>query len=305
MIGAIVVLAALGPHASAEACRPVDGERITLGDLALGDARFAAADGLQPAGLAPEPGAKRVFWAAELLRLARRAGIADGEPFHPACFERRTRLVTPQEVVAAIRRWAPAGAQVSVVEQSRFPAPVGEVTFPRPAAAHPALDGSVLVRGYVEYGAGKRFPVWARIQMKVSQATVVTSEEVAAGTEVRVERLRIEDRDGAWDSEQFASTLEQVVGKVTRRHLGVGSAVPLTALEAAKEVKNGAIVRVEVREGAARLEFDGRAESGGRIGEMVRVRNPSSGKAFQARVTGEAAVLVMPRGPHFEETNGK
>ena len=41
------------------------------------------------------------------------------------------------------------------------------------------------------------------------------------------------------------------------------------------------MVRVEVLAGGARLEFDARAETNGRKGEIVTMRNPSSGKAFQ------------------------
>lgn len=307
MIGAIVFLAALAPlgHSavSVGACHPVDGERITMGDLTLADARFAVADGAKSSGFAPEPGAKRIFWGAELLRLARREGIADGEPFHPTCFERRTRLVKPEEVVAAIQVWAPANAQVTVVEQSRFPAPIGELTISRPSAARAGTDGSVVLRGYVRFGAGQRFPVWARVRMKVTRTMVVAAEEIAAGVEVRPEQLRVEDRDAGWENAEFASALEQVAGKLTRKHLALGAPVLLTSLDAPKEVKNGSMVRVEVREGAARLEFDGRAETGGRTGELVTVRNPSSGKAFQARVTGEATVLVTPRGKRDEEAN--
>jgi flagella basal body P-ring formation protein FlgA len=283
----------------------VDGERITMGDLASADARFGAADGAKSAGFAPEPGAKRVFWAAELLRLARREGIEDGEPFHPACFERRTRLLTSGEIEAAVRSWAPSDAQVTVVEQSRFPAPAGELTIPKPSAARAGADGSVLLRGYVRFGAGQRFPVWTRVRVKVARTMVVTSQEIAAGTQVLPEQLRLEQRDGGLETGQFASVLEQVSGKVTRKHLPPGAPVLLTSLEAPKEVKNGAMVRVEVRDGAARLEFDGRAETGGRTGEMVTVRNPSSGKAFQARVTGEATVLVTPRGKRSGEMDGE
>ena len=134
---------------------------------------------------------------------------------------------------------------------------------------------------------------------------VVASEAIPAGAEVRPDQLREEHRDAGWETTQFATALAQVSGKLTRRHLDAGAPVLLRSLELPKEVKNGSMVRVDVRDGAARLEFDGRAETGGRTGEMVRVRNLSSGKVFQARVTGDLAVLVTPRGQHIEETDGR
>jgi flagella basal body P-ring formation protein FlgA len=62
---------------------------------------------------------------------------------------------------------------------------------------------------------------------------------------------------------------------------------------AAPEVERGDSVTVEVRSGAARLAFDAKAESSGRAGDSVLVRNPENGHLFQARVEGKGKVLVQ------------
>jgi len=59
-----------------------------------------------------------------------------------------------------------------------------------------------------------------------------------------------------------------------------------------KEVVRGDWVKVEVRSGAAHLDFEGKAESSGSLGEMVQVKNPSSGKVFRAQVVRRGRVLV-------------
>jgi hypothetical protein len=59
-----------------------------------------------------------------------------------------------------------------------------------------------------------------------------------------------------------------------------------------REVERGDAVAVEVRSGSALLKFDGAAESGGKAGEVVSVRNPANGARFRARVVAKGKVLV-------------
>ncbi len=68
-----------------------------------------------------------------------------------------------------------------------------------------------------------------------------------------------------------------------------------------REVERGDAVAVEVRSGSALLKFDGAAESGGKAGDVVSVRNPANGARFRARVVAKGKVLVdatqVLRGP--------
>lgn len=59
-----------------------------------------------------------------------------------------------------------------------------------------------------------------------------------------------------------------------------------------REVERGDVVAVEVASGAAVLKFEAAAESGGKAGELVTVRNPAGGARFRARVVAKGKVLV-------------
>ena len=59
------------------------------------------------------------------------------------------------------------------------------------------------------------------------------------------------------------------------------------------EVLRGAQVSVEVTSGGALVRFQADAESSGRTGESVLIRNPENGKLFQARVEGKGKVMVQ------------
>ena len=58
------------------------------------------------------------------------------------------------------------------------------------------------------------------------------------------------------------------------------------------EVRRGEPVDVEVHSGAAYLRFNARAESEGRAGEFVLIRNPSTGRVFPATVEAKGKVVV-------------
>lgn len=59
------------------------------------------------------------------------------------------------------------------------------------------------------------------------------------------------------------------------------------------DVMRGEQVSVVVTSGAALLRFEADAETSGRRGDSVLVRNPENGKLFQARVEGKGRVTVQ------------
>ena len=58
-------------------------------------------------------------------------------------------------------------------------------------------------------------------------------------------------------------------------------------------VRRGEAVTVEVRSGAARLSFAAQAESAGRAGDSVMIRNPQTGRLFSAKVEATGKVVLQ------------
>jgi flagella basal body P-ring formation protein FlgA len=57
-------------------------------------------------------------------------------------------------------------------------------------------------------------------------------------------------------------------------------------------VDRGDLVTVKVHSGAAVIQSEGRAETRGRRGETILVRNEASGKKFRAKVAGPNEVVL-------------
>jgi flagella basal body P-ring formation protein FlgA len=92
-------------------------------------------------------------------------------------------------------------------------------------------------------------------------------------------------------------------GHRMRRAVQAGMRIPANAIEPSiQAVGRGDEVRVEVAAGGARLQIDARAEGSAVLGGMVKLRNPKSGKVFEARVTGKGTASVITQAVTPEET---
>jgi len=287
-----LVLCAL---AASSGCLPVKGDRIRAGDLARAIPAFAAAPPETVLGHAPAPGARRVFRFPELKRLAARHGVSI-DPAEEACFTVPVRPLATEELVAAMgRSLGEAGVRIEILDHSRFPAPAGTIEFPlsglgQPAAPHGTAP--VVWKGFVRYGGERRFRVWARVKVSAPARCIVALEPLPARKPIELHQVRMEDCERFPSPGSRTVSVEDAAGRLPRRAVPAGAWLSVEETEAPKAVARGEMVAVEARMGAAEVRFEGRAESAGGTGDVVSVRNPSSGRIFKARVKRKGLVAV-------------
>jgi flagella basal body P-ring formation protein FlgA len=90
----------------------------------------------------------------------------------------------------------------------------------------------------------------------------------------------------------FAETRSSVIGKMARRTLLPGGAIPLAALDVPRLVVNGAVVNLVYLEGGLSISAVGMALQDGAAGDFVRVRNDDSGVTVTGVVQPDGAVRV-------------
>jgi flagella basal body P-ring formation protein FlgA len=276
---------------AATGCLSLDpsSDRVTAGDLARAWPALAVISAGTPVGYAPAPGIDRVYTPAELRRVGLRLGVEDA-PETAVCIRIPTAPPDPARWIEAMRKSMPE-ARIELLEYSRYPVPAGEAVFPRSA-----LQLSGRWNGYVGYAGSRRFPVWTRVRARVENSRVVAAESLPAGRVIAAEQIHLEQVELPPGSPMFATSLEEVVGRVPRRTVAAGSPVLKLALTDAPAVKRGETVKVEVRQGGARLELEAQAESDGRPGERIAVRNPATQKRFVARVEGKGRAVAGETG---------
>ncbi len=294
----VLVLPALLASGAFAGCLPVTGNRILGSDLAQADPQFSALPSDLVVGFAPTPGARRIYSAAELRQIAR----ANAIPFHEkalVCFELPMRRITDEETAAAMRPSLPANAELKVIELPKIELPAGQIEFPIEGLepASPASPGVQLWRGDVRYAGTLKTPIEARVAINARFDAVVAIRDLPANSIVTAASLRIESHTGPLEREQIAVRVDEVSGRLTKRALKAGAWIPLAALTEPPEVRRGDPVTVDVQSGRAHLEFTAVAETSANEGEMVELRNPSSGKTFRGRLNpGCRVLLIVPVG---------
>jgi flagella basal body P-ring formation protein FlgA len=192
-------------------------------------------------------------------------------------------------MIAAMHEALPE-ARVELIDSSRVPAPDGVLEFP------PSGLRAGYWYGYVTYGAGRRFSVWARVRVSVPLKQFIASADLKAGQSIEASSVT---QAVMWTVLAGAFTtlptpLESATGYVPRRTIPAGTAIRREWLEPPKLIQRGDMVKVEVVSRSAKIELTARAEASGALGEFILIENPDSKRRFRARV--EAAGRVSVKG---------
>jgi len=279
------------------ACNPVEGDRILGKHLAGALPAFRALPPETFLGNMPPPGSKRTFHASELASLAQRYSIRLDSP-EDVCFEWPMESLDRSRILQAMRESLEAPeARIEIAETSLYPVPRGRVEFPREMLGSPASaaqEHPVLWRGEVVYGGEHRYAVWAKVRVKVACERLIAMEALTPGQPIDARQVRAEPGECFPTLAGSGPTpAESLVGMVSARAIAAGSEIRPEFLTRPNDVNRGDAVRVEVRSGAAHVAFVARAESGGRSGDLIAVRNPSSNKIFRARIKDKDQVVVQ------------
>lgn len=278
-------------------CEMIANDRILGEDLAKALPGFSKAPGDAVIGYSPTPGARRVFKSLELQRIGAPYGVSVA-PDTEVCFEWTLQTLTPDVIRAAIRDSLQSPeAHVDVLAISREEAPAGTVNFPIAGLLASTLSGPdtpVTWRGEVIYHGSRKFSVWARVKISATMTRVVATQLVLPGQTVAANQVRVETYDDFPLRNDIARSLEEVVGRMPRRPLRVGMPVFRPDLIEPLQVQRGDLVDVTAIAGAAQLRLPAIAETQGRQGDMISLKNPRTGNTFRARIEGKDKALVIP-----------
>jgi flagella basal body P-ring formation protein FlgA len=279
-------------------CEIVVNDRILGEDLAKAVPGFLdKLPGDAVIGYSPAPGARRIFKSLELQRIGAPYGVAVA-PDAEACFEWSLQTLTDDAVRGAIRDSLQSpGARVDVLAISRSQAPAGQLSFPLSGLLASTLTGPdtpVTWRGEVQYHGSRKFSVWARVKISATMTRVVATQLILPGQTLTPEQVRLETYDDFPLRNDIARNLEEVVGRMPLRAVRMGMPVFRTDLIEPLQVQRGDLVDVTAISGAAQLRLPALAETQGRQGDMISLKNPRTGKIFRARIEGKDKALVMP-----------
>jgi flagella basal body P-ring formation protein FlgA len=270
------------------ACKVIDSDRILGKDVAEASPLFAALDPNLEIGAAPLAGAERVLRPEELVRLAKQLGISLDAPASAICFERATAPMTLETLLPVIQKaLAIDNAKVEILDFSRFGVPRGTFDFPKSG-----LMPNGLWRGRLLYGTNHSMPVWVKARITVERTWVEAAETLVPGKAIEASQLVVKTGPRSPLDPSPIESMNLIVGRRPVRTLAVGTAIAAPMLAIAHDIERGDHVAVEVKVGGAILDFDATAESSGRTGDLIMIKNPDNGHSFQAKIQDKGHVVV-------------
>jgi len=284
----MIVLTMIFALALTLACHAVDADRITGRDLAVANASFAAIAPDLDIGAAPVPGIQRTLRSDEVARVARANNIAIPTPAPEICFERATSPLTADRLLPVLEKALSLdNANIEILDFIHTPVPPGELEFTRAG-----LQPNGVWRGSLRYSSDRSLQVWAKVHVTTEQTWVEAASIIEAGKPITRDQLILRTGSRFPFGAAPIESIDFVTTRKSARYIRAGEPIFASMLSTPHDVERGEAVSVRVLVGETELSFDAVAESSGRAGESVLIRNPESGRFFQARIESKGKVLV-------------
>jgi flagella basal body P-ring formation protein FlgA len=132
--------------------------------------------------------------------------------------------------------------------------------------------------------------VWVKADVRVFDDVVVSSQPLMMHEIVTAKQVHLDRRDISNLNGRTFSRLDDVIGQQVTRALAVNETLTHRALTRPAIIRRGVPVMLVYETAGLRVELPGIAEENGRAGELVQVRNPSSGKLLRGRVLDQRSV---------------
>jgi len=190
--------------------------------------------------------------------------------------------------------WQPAQIEVAVRSFAPLSLPAGPATVrvlqPRKGVA-PGVQSFLLE---VVVGGRQVKTFWARAEVQIFDEVMVTSRPLAYLEAITTENVRLERREiGTLFTRPFTK-IEEVADRQAARAIQVNQILTPTMVQLPQVVRPGSPVTLVYESARLRVEAAGQAVEGGKVGDVIRVKNLSSGQILEGQVTSSRIVIISP-----------
>ena len=131
-----------------------------------------------------------------------------------------------------------------------------------------------------------------RIQPEINLRKVVTlNAPIDRGDIIRRDQLTLAPARGAWN-DQWATDIEQIVGKQSRRSIGPGTPLLVRDFEKAIMVHRNSECKIISKTGSVSVSTTGKAKRDGAIGDTIQVQSLDRKRTYFGTVTGPQTVTI-------------
>ena len=213
--------------------------------------------------------------------------------------ERAGQVVTQERVEQTLRQyilnrglWKPDQIEVKALSFKPVPLRAGKLVL-RVLKHGKAIGPGVHTFLLAADVAGKEeSQIWVRTEIKLYDNVVVSARPLAHREVIAPSDVRLDWREIDPNAARPFTKIEEVVGKQVSRATHVNEVLTAAQAEAPQVVRHGSAIVLVYESATLRVETSGEALQAGKVGEMIRVKNPSSGKLLQGVVLDGKTVRV-------------
>jgi flagella basal body P-ring formation protein FlgA len=142
-------------------------------------------------------------------------------------------------------------------------------------------------------GRGKeQVRTWVRAEIRLFEDVLISLRPIGRDLAILPEDVRVERRDIGALSARPLSAKRQVAGKLAARAIGINEILTEPMIAAPKVIERGNALTLIYETASLKVEAPGRALEDGRIGDVIPVKNPRSGKVVEGKIVDARTVRV-------------
>lgn len=140
--------------------------------------------------------------------------------------------------------------------------------------------------------AADSWSIYLPVDLSMHRSVVVSVKPLAHGSTIGADDVRLAEYDVSQINGQYLSELEEVVGKDVKRPIAAGAPILSQQLLPPLMVRRGEAVTINAASKIVAVRSAGIALTDGRLGEQIRIKNQSSTRIVNARITGPGQAEV-------------
>jgi len=156
---------------------------------------------------------------------------------------------------------------------------------------HSGLKGGKGVIG-IRCSGGKPWKIYVPMNVRLPGFVLVASKHIARGEMISKNNIHLSKIDLASTRSGYSTDTKDLYGKLAKRSIRRGKVITESSLKKVKLIKRGSDVIIMSSNPAFRVRMKGKALSNGAKGEIIKVKNKSSGRVITAKVVRQGVVYV-------------
>lgn len=139
---------------------------------------------------------------------------------------------------------------------------------------------------------GNEWSVYTPVDLNVYRPVVVATKPLASGAVIANDDVALNPLEVGQLTGTYLTTLDEAVGMGVKRPIAPGKPLLAQQLEQPLLIRRGEGVMISAENGELAVKMSGTALTDGRRGEHIRIKNQTSTRVIDARVTAPGQVTV-------------